>query len=327
MVAQVAGRSKSEFKGARPFDPGRDMASVARLLEEAFRPDNSFPFSGIPWLRELGIAFWTLSYAPAFPSTTIGFVWVEDGQVVGNVTLNPDEGRLDRYLITNVAVKPSYRRQGIARALMESALAHLRSMHVKTAVLNVRPNNPGAIKLYQDLGFKEIETRGDWVRRSSQSSPATMWHVPTVRSLAESDDAGVSELLRAAMPAEVQKYHSIANEFAATWEDQIAESAAAILLGQTTRRWVFEMDHRLAALLLVRGQYLFSSHRLLAHVHPDFRGQIEGDVMAFALRQMARLPVRPIRVTASSTHPEWIAVLEQNGFQFDNGLILMAFAL
>lgn len=327
MVAQVASQSKSDFKGARLFDPGRDLVGVARLLEEAFRPDNSFPFSGVPLLREMGILLWTLSYAPAFPATTTGFVWVEDGQIVGNVTLNPDEGRFDRYMITNVAVRPSYRRQGVARALMETVIGHLRNMHVKTVLLNVRPNNPGAIKLYQDLGFKQIETRGEWARRSSQSTPGTMWHEVASRPLAESDHAAVSELVRMATPADVQKYHPIPNEFSITWEDRMAETVADFMVGQVTRRWVFEKDRRLAALLLVRGQYLFSPHRLQVQIHPDFRGQLEGDVMAFALRELGRLPARPIRVAVTSTHPEWIAVMEQNGFKFDNGLTLMAFAL
>lgn len=327
MVAQVASRSASEFKGARLFDPGHDLAQVARLLEEAFRPDNSFPFSSIPMLRELGIVLWTLSYAPAFPDTTTGFVWVEDGQIVGNVTLNPDEGRLDRYMITNVAVKPSYRRQGIARALMETVLGHLRSMHVKTAVLNVRPDNPGAIKLYQDLGFREIETRGEWIRRSSRVVPGTVWHPVAARALAESDAAAVSELMRAATPASVQKYHPMSNEFAMAWEDRLAESVADFMMGQTSRRWAFEKDGRLAAVLLLRAQYLPSPHRLRLQVHPDFRGSLEGDALAFALRQLSRYPARPIRVAATSAHPEWIACMKQNGFAFDNGLTLMALAL
>ena len=43
----LAGRS-TNFKGVRLFDPGRDLASVARLLEEPFRPDSSFRFPCVP---------------------------------------------------------------------------------------------------------------------------------------------------------------------------------------------------------------------------------------------------------------------------------------
>src|SRR5512141_639450 len=174
MVAHAI-RTKSAERGPRPFEPGRDLGAVARLLEEAFRPEHSFPLSDTPFLRELGIALWTLSYAPVFPENVAGFVWVEDGRIVGNVTISQDEGRLDRCLISNVAVKPSYQRQGIARALMELTIEHLRSRGAKWALLNVRPNNPGAIRLYHELGFEDVETRGEWTAtRPYVASPTTL---------------------------------------------------------------------------------------------------------------------------------------------------------
>ena len=46
----LAGRS-TNFKGVRLFDPGRDLASVARFFEEPFRPDTSFRFPSVPLVR------------------------------------------------------------------------------------------------------------------------------------------------------------------------------------------------------------------------------------------------------------------------------------
>ncbi|CAG0995366.1 partial diamine N-acetyltransferase, partial [Anaerolineae bacterium] len=158
MVAQTI--NSAIPRGARPLDPVRDIYPIARLLEEAFRADRTFPLAGSPLLRELGIFLWALNYMPAFPPTMTGFVWIEDGRVVGNVTLTQEEGHSDRFMISNVAVKTEYRRQGIARALMVIVLDYLRERGIKTAILNVRPNNPGAIKLYTSLGFHSIEMRG-----------------------------------------------------------------------------------------------------------------------------------------------------------------------
>lgn len=327
MVARVASQSKSSFHGARLFEPARDLGAVAHLLEEAFRPEHNFPFSDVPLLREFGVFLWTMSYAPGFPDSTTGFVWVEDGQIVGNVTLSPDFGRLDRYLITNVAVKPNHRRQGIARALMQASIDHLRTLHIKTALLNVRPNNPSAIKLYKDLGFSEVEMRGEWSRRMSHVSPQGMWHQVALRPLREADHRAAAELVRAATPTNVQKYRTVRNEFSINWDERMVETVGDFFVGQVTRRWALEMEGRLAALLLIRGQRIVTPHHLLVEVHPDSRGRVEDDLVAFALHELARFPSREIRGIATSTHPEWIAALEQNGFKLDNGLTLMALPL
>ena len=327
MVARVASQSQSTFRGARLFDPVRDLGALARLLEEAFRPDHNFPFSNVPWLRDLGIFLWMLGYTPGFPESTTGFVWVEDGKIVGNVTLSPDGGRLDRYMITNVAVKPNYRQQGIARALMQRSIEHLRTLNVKTALLNVRPDNRGAIALYEDLGFGQVETRGEWRRASSRAAPQGVWHPIAPRPLREADSYPVSELVRAATPTNARKLLSPRHEFTLTWDERIAEAVGDFFVGQVTQRWALEMDARLAALLRVRAQRLAMPHRVSVEVHPDFRGRVEGDLIAFALRELARFPSREMRAFGTSTHREWIDALEQNGFEVQNALTLMTLAL
>ena len=327
MVARVASQSQSTFRGARLFDPVRDLGAVARLLEEAFRPDHNFPFSNVPLLRELGIFLWTLGYAPGFPESTTGFVWVEDGKIVGNVTLTPDEGRLDRYMITNIAVKPDHRRQGIARALVQRSIEHLRTLNVKIALLNVRPDNSGAIKLYTDLGFHEVETRGEWTRSSPRVAPQGMWHQIAPRPLREADRYAVSELVRAAMPTDARKLLPARNEFSIAWDERMAEAVGDFFIGQVTQRWTLEMEGRLAALLLVRAQRLALPHRMSVEVHPDFRGRVEVDLVAFALRELARFPSREIHAFGTSTHREWIQALEQNEFKTQNALTLMTMAL
>ncbi len=258
---------------------------------------------------------------------TTGFVWIEGGKIVGNVTLSPDEGRLDRYVITNVAVQSNSRRQGIARALMQESIKHLRTLNVKTALLNVRPTNPGAVKLYRDLGFGEIETRGEWTRAASRGGAQGMWHPVALRRLSEVDQRAAADLVRAATPSAIQRYHSTRSDFTITWDDRMVEAVGDFFTGQTTRRWALEMDGRLAALLLLRGQQIATPHRVSLAVQPDFRGRVEDDLLAFALRALARFPSREMRAYATSTHAEWIAALEQNGFKAQNVLTLMTLAL
>jgi ribosomal-protein-alanine N-acetyltransferase len=60
----------------------------------------------------------------------------------------------DEIHITNVAVNPERRRQGIARALLGGLLAEAQSRNLKLVVLEVRPSNKEAIALYESFGFR-----------------------------------------------------------------------------------------------------------------------------------------------------------------------------
>ncbi len=74
----------------------------------------------------------------------------EDGQIWGycGIYLAADEGE-----ITNVAVAPERRRQGIAGKLVQTLMEEAGAFGVRSFILEVRASNAGAIKLYQKLGF------------------------------------------------------------------------------------------------------------------------------------------------------------------------------
>lgn len=321
MVAQAI--RANALRGMRQLDPMRDIYGVARLLEEAFRSEHNFPLGDFPLLREVGIWLWTFSYAPAFPPNLSGWVWLEDDRIVGNVTITQDERRPDVYMISNVAVKPEFRQQGIARALMLAALDDLRGRAAKTVLLNVRPKNLGAQHLYATLGFRELEMRGDWTRAKNLDVPTIQ--TPSVRRLRSNDARAVTDLLRAVIPTSVEPYRVLPNDFALPFDEQVIEWFGDLFSGQSSQRWALDRNERLAAMMMLRGQRIASPHRLVIQVHPRFRGQLENELVAFALAQLAKFPARPVRAIAADSHPELIAALEQNGFQFANGLTLMAF--
>jgi ribosomal protein S18 acetylase RimI-like enzyme len=332
MVAQLIRKPRSTYRGVLPFDPVRDLGAVARLLEAAFREDSAIHFSRVPLMRELGIFMWMLNYVPAFPENISGLVWVEDEQVVGNLTLTRDEGWSDRYYISNVAVKHEYRRKGIARQLMRVALSELHAHSAKWALLNVRPTNPGAIELYKEFGFQEIEMRGEWMR-TSPLIPRSPLPPPVargegrgdIRPLRWSDHRAVVELVRAATPANVKQFRrQEINPYWLYWEDRFAEIISDFFILRTTRRWVFTQNDKLGAIVTVHGQRIFSPHRIEVQVHPDFRGRVEDRLVTFAMNELARFPSRAVRATLTSTHPELIAALEAHGFKFQKGLTLMA---
>ena len=61
--------------------------------------------------------------------------------------------------ITNLAVHPRFRRQGLARALLGALLQEGEGAAVEQVFLEVRPTNDGALGLYRAFGFQVIGRR------------------------------------------------------------------------------------------------------------------------------------------------------------------------
>ena len=68
----------------------------------------------------------------------------------------------DEGYITNVAVFPEYRRQGIAGQLLEVFLRFAQANALAFLTLEVRPSNDAAIALYQGYGFEEKGRRKNY---------------------------------------------------------------------------------------------------------------------------------------------------------------------
>ena len=65
----------------------------------------------------------------------------------------------DELHIIDVVTHPAWRRQGVARALLETALDHARQRAARVALLEVRASNAPALSLYDRLGFAMVNTR------------------------------------------------------------------------------------------------------------------------------------------------------------------------
>lgn len=84
--------------------------------------------------------------------------WVmhEDGRVLGYLCLWEIADELH---ITNIAVHPTCRRQGIGRTLLRGVLEDARQRKLRLVVLEVRPSNTEARTLYETFGFRVIGRR------------------------------------------------------------------------------------------------------------------------------------------------------------------------
>jgi mycothiol synthase len=68
--------------------------------------------------------------------------------------------------IDQVGVAPSYRRLGLASALVTEATARMRRLGIPIARLHVNTNNPEALAAWRHLGWRESGLRGRFERRA-----------------------------------------------------------------------------------------------------------------------------------------------------------------
>jgi ribosomal protein S18 acetylase RimI-like enzyme len=160
----------------RPLNILRDLPAVADLIELCF--SDTMDRDGQRYVQDMRRAGrddkflrWATRMAESTSLPLTGYVWERDGKLVGNASLVPFRHKGARiYLIANVAVHPDYRRAGIGRSLTQKALEHARERRASAIWLHVRDDNPGAIKLYAELGFRERARRTSWQARGDFSA-------------------------------------------------------------------------------------------------------------------------------------------------------------
>lgn len=156
--------------GPRPINLKYDVPQVTALLELAF--GEKLDPEGRESVYTSNSAFFLWQLDRDYRRLPPGYVWQEDGRIIGNVTLI-NTRTPGRHIIANVAVHPDYRRRGIARALMEAVLAQVRARHGQTVVLQVLKDNVNAIRLYESMHFTQIGAMTEW-----RSSTARLRDIP-----------------------------------------------------------------------------------------------------------------------------------------------------
>ncbi len=100
---------------------------------------------------------WTLrNFEDAFAAGYLGLAAWEGSQMRGFTLLMR---ALDEVELLDVAVAPEFRRQGVARTLLRSAITQVRGIGCAAMHLEVRASNDGARALYRAEGFEEIGLR------------------------------------------------------------------------------------------------------------------------------------------------------------------------
>lgn len=128
-----------------------DLDALEELEKECF---------SLPWTRE--------QLQGELPDERHEFLTAElDGDVVGYVGMMCV---LDEGYISNVAVSPRFRRQGIGRALVAEMLRRAEGRQLTFVTLEVRAHNDGAIALYSQAGFAPVGRRRNYYERPREDA-------------------------------------------------------------------------------------------------------------------------------------------------------------
>ena len=152
----------------RTVDPAHDLDKIADLIELCFA--HQMDDDGRDYLRHIrraardsSLQRWGRGSNEQVSVPLFGYVYEEDGKIIGNLTLIPFyRGGTWRYLAANIATDPGYRGKGIAYELTRTAIEHVRQHKASSIWLQVRDDNPSAHHLYLTLGFEERARRTTW---------------------------------------------------------------------------------------------------------------------------------------------------------------------
>jgi ribosomal protein S18 acetylase RimI-like enzyme len=315
MVAHATSDS-SAARGLRPINSMRDLVGVTTLIERAFADDlDAGSRSHMREMRWLGTMFgWMDWLAPSGQGFMPGYVWVEDGQIVGNVTVRKLSAFGHGWMIGNVAVAPEWRGRGISRQMMEASIDLVRHNHGGWIALQVRTDNDIARKLYQTLGFTEtgemvdLECRAPGDYRATMPAPITGGH------------------LRPARTSDMNQLYTLAQSFvpeSVRWAEPVYRSLFDLSVERNLTDWftgeqhvwriVESIDHLCGAALL-EIKRLKRWARLHLWIVPTHAGEYEEALIDSVLAELHH-PIDLVAAHLSGEHVAGRVALTTRGFR------------
>jgi ribosomal protein S18 acetylase RimI-like enzyme len=314
----------------RPFDMRRDLLAVADLVELCFR--GTIDPDGQRYLRHMRSAAqnksllrWIGAVAEPNNMPLSGYVWEEQGRLVGNLSLIPfSAGGSRLYLIANVAVHPDYRRKGIARALTSAAFEHTLRRGSRTIWLQVRQENEAAMRLYRSMGFSERARRTTWQNWYRQPVDSDWRMVASQHGYnlfsRRDDQAGLHKAW-----FERLYPHELAWHFSLDWsalQPGLLAAAVRLLTGSFYQHWSVTKNGSLIAILSRQRTTSYADHLWLGL--PEDHEEAAVEVLLKYARKQVSLR-RPLTIDFPAGMAE--APIERAGFSRHQTLIWMSASL
>lgn len=312
-AAALMGSAKSN--GLRPINLRTDLGAVADLIELCFADQmdaqGRAAMHEMRFLSRAGPLLWLLALLnQAVRGISHGFVWIEAGRLVGNVTLYRADLPEWGWIIANVAVHPDYRRCGIARELMLASLDAIRLSGVRPATLQVEHSNVAAINLYRALGFYTVRTWVTWRRPAHFSAPPAEADVP-IEAAAGDDWRALYDLACVTRPSGLGWMRAVAP---GAFRPGPFEALRNLFSGAVVERYLVRDGAGGAAAALTVSMGFGAQRDVLTFmVHPRRRGELERPLLAFALRRLAG---RGRSVAVEHPHDDAAGAAALEAFQF-----------
>ena len=278
-----------------------DLPALADLIEIAFADTmDSSGRAAVRELRTLGRGSPALGLLlgvnELVAGISLGYVWVADGKLVGNVSIYPADipARLGKtWIIANVATHPDYRGRGIARQLMMASMETIRARGHR-AILQVDYMNELAQGLYERLGFVHERAWTHWRRSSALRVPpplATTYRINRRRDEEWRAEYALASQVRPAANGGVGWQRPLHEGlFRPSW----LKALNNMLSFRSLERLVIRSqdERELSASLWVEGAFASSTTQLTLMVAPEYAGLYDEALLNSAVRRFgARSPL------------------------------------
>lgn len=303
------------LNGPRPVNLSTDVPQLVKLLQLVF--GESLDGEDRHYLNEIAghvpyvpSVLWRFN--PSAARLSPGFVWEENGHILGNVTLLPSRV-YGRFLVANVAVHPDHRRRGIARQLMLATEEAVRARNGRVILLQVVKENYSAINLYRSLGYEVVGHMTSWFSANSRLRRLETFGNPAdIRPLAANQWRAAFELDRDALAPDLNWPEPLSPD---SYKLGLWQRIDNFINGRQVENWVTKnSSQQLTGLASIRTEW-GKPHQLTLRVRPDYAGQLERPLLAKLLRRLTYLSRRNVRIDHRDDDEITNALLREANFR------------
>lgn len=320
MTAGIAERTDS-LRGLRPFNPLSDLKPVAELIILAFGDalDRSSgemlqEMRALAWL--LGPILWVLSATQSHLAYMFGgYVWVEEGKIVGNVTVHRQRNGKRGWFISNLAVHPDHRRRGVARRLLLAGTESARARGARRISLEVRADNVPARRLYEELGFRQVDSTTRMNMHPLHSARPLRSRAYSLEVASAREDGELCRFAEGTLSKEAREIMPVREQdYGLSLPQRLLAGIGDVLKGRFTHRLVARREGTLAGFAVLRTGGFGFPHSIALVVHPKHRTQVEEILLTNALSILRRDDSRALQAKIRPSYGHIVDVCKRYGF-------------
>lgn len=328
MISSLGASQTAAHPQVRQIEPWRDGRQLATLLETAFSHDAIDP-SGhrmIDMLRNYG------QFEPMTFGFGTSFVWVEEGRLLGNASIQRNPTRKGVWIIGNVATDAAYRNRGIGQAVVDACVRYATSHGATSVALQVDKANAPAERLYAKLQFRQLGEITYYLRQSVRQHPVDVDAGAAADAAGErelfirpsrwSDRRAVWDLARANIPDAL----TYAEPFdAGVYRLGLRWSLFNMLNGNPEQWWMLTRGPTGPVLGAVRTRANIDgpNHHVELMLRDDASPALGTVLLDAALRRFEPYISKPVYAAQSWPHASTHAALERAGFRSARHLVHM----